>query len=157
MAPAHGCSAATIRLRVAFCSAPALGRRKQQRLGTGTLTGDGGTLQASTGGPLHRRQLGHNLERADSRRANDFTLSGAISGAGPLTVAGSNTVTLTHNNTFGGGVNLNSGTLRVGNNDALGTGTLTAGGGALSTDAHGPYTVANAINLHDQFDALRRE
>ncbi len=116
-------------------------------LGTGTLTGDDGTLQASTGGPFTIGNSVTILSGLTVGGANDFTLSGAISGAGPLTVAGSNTVTLTHNNTFGGGVSLNSGTLRVGNNGALGTGTLTAGGGALSTDANGPYTVNNSINL----------
>ena len=64
-----------------------------------------------------------------------------------MTKSGSSNVTLTHNNTITGGITLNAGSLVVGNNGALGSGTLTAGGGTLSTDSHGPYTVSNAINL----------
>ena len=128
-------------------SSGALAVGNNNALGTGTLTGDGGALQASTGGPYTVGNSVTILSGLTVSGANDFTVSGAISGAGALTVAGSNTVTLTHNNTFGGGVNLNSGTIAVGNNNALGSGTVTAGGGALSTDTHGPYTVANAINL----------
>ena len=42
---------------------------------------------------------------------------------------------------------LNAGTIIIGNNNALGSGTLTVGGGALTADSNGPYVVTNPVNL----------
>jgi autotransporter-associated beta strand protein len=54
---------------------------------------------------------------------------------------------LSGNNSFSDGVALNAGTLIIANNNALGTGTLTAGGGTLAADNNGPYVVNNAVSL----------
>lgn len=55
----------------------------------------------------------------------DSTYNGVISGSGGLIKNGAGVQTLTGANTFGGGVSLNAGGLVVGNNAALGTGTVT--------------------------------
>ena len=52
-------------------------------LGTGTLTADGGTLQASTGGPYTVGNSVTILSGLTLSGSNDFTLSGLVSGAGP--------------------------------------------------------------------------
>ncbi len=70
-----------------------------------------------------------------------------MGGSSTVIKAGAGTMRLTGNNMFTGGVTLNAGTLIIGNNNALGTGTLTAGGGALAADTNGPYIVTNAVNL----------
>src|SRR5206468_3597143 len=55
------------------------------------------------------------------------TLTGAIGGAGGLTLAGTGTVTLGNTaNTYGGGTNVQSGTVSVAADAALGTGNVTA-------------------------------
>jgi autotransporter-associated beta strand protein len=63
-----------------------------------------------------------------------LTAAGVVSDAGNgygLTLPGAGTVALSAANTFGGGVNLNAGTLNINNASALGTGTLTINGGAV--------------------------
>jgi autotransporter-associated beta strand protein len=66
---------------------------------------------------------------------------------GSITKTGPGAMHLSGNNTLSGGVALNAGTIIIGNNNALGLGTLTAGGGALAADNNGPYVVSNAISL----------
>ncbi|MDZ4817243.1 MAG: autotransporter-associated beta strand repeat-containing protein [Verrucomicrobiota bacterium] len=76
------------------------------------------------------------------------TVNGVISESGParaLTKAGSFTMVMTGNNTYGGGTILSNGILRVqGNNNALGTGGLTIYGG---TNEVSGLTLANNINF----------
>lgn len=98
--------------------------------------------------------------------ANNLTFGGAIGqtgGARSLTKLGVGALTLNGSNTFTGGVNLNAGTLNLGNAAALGTGTLiiTSGtldntsGGALTLSTNNPqiwngnfaFTGTNALNL----------
>jgi fibronectin-binding autotransporter adhesin len=81
--------------------------------------------------------------------ANTATISGVISnsvGGSPaaLVKSGSGTLRLTQANTFDGGVTLSSGTLAVGNSDALGAGDLTLSGGTLQADG-ATRTVANNV------------
>jgi autotransporter-associated beta strand protein len=57
----------------------------------------------------------------------NFTLSGAISGVGGLDKWGSNTVHLSGNNTFSGGILLESGTLSFDSDTAAGNGPLVIG------------------------------
>ncbi len=69
--------------------------------------------------------------------------TGLIGSGGVVTIAGggsSSTVNLTNANTYAGGTVLNSGTLRIGNAQALGFGTLTINGGAISQTAAGALT-----------------
>jgi autotransporter-associated beta strand protein len=84
-------------------------------------------------------------------QANDVRLNGVISGAGSLTKIGDGRLTLTGTNTYAGGTNLNVGTLRIDDGDAIGSGLLTTQDGTtfvagLSAGA-GTITLGNNINL----------
>jgi autotransporter-associated beta strand protein len=83
------------------------------------------------------------------------TLSGVLSGAGTLTTSGSSTagiyVALTGANTFGGGVRLQSGTFRLGNDAALGTGTLSITNGTMASDSSTARALTNAIGVYGNF------
>ena len=73
-------------------------------------------------------------------------LTGIISGAGALTKTGAGALTLSGNNTFTGGVNLNQGTINLGNTNCLGTvaGTLTIAAGTTLRNTLGTFlTLAN--------------
>ncbi|MFZ4484568.1 MAG: beta strand repeat-containing protein [Chthoniobacterales bacterium] len=93
--------------------------------------------------------LGGNLTVDAGANATDqVTMSGNIlntsglikTNAGILLLSGSG-------NTFTGGVTLGSGTLRVGNNSALGTGTFTINGGTFASDSSAARTITNAITM----------
>lgn len=71
-----------------------------------TLGANGGTLGVASGGTA-------------------LTVSGALTGAGPLTKSGAGTLTLGVANNYAGGTIINSGTLQVNNNAAAGPGGLT--------------------------------
>ncbi len=77
----------------------------------------------------------------------DFTLANNISGTGRILYTGVGTGDLTGNNTFSGGIDIRSGSLRVANVNALGTGavTSTTGGVILQIDNVGAQTLANDI------------
>jgi len=76
----------------------------------------------------------------------DSSITGAISGSGNLTKAGSGTLTITNNNSsYSGITRLNGGVLEIGHNGALGTGNFTMGASGItirSTDAT-DRTIAN--------------
>ena len=81
-----------------------------------------------------------------------LTLSGTISGSGGITKTGTGPLVLTGANTFTGGVNLSAGSLRVGNNAALGTGTATIGNATvLMPNSTASRTLANALSLSGSF------
>jgi autotransporter-associated beta strand protein len=101
------------------------------------------------------------LNVADGAAANDLVIAGAISqntgagsGAKTLTKSGSGTVFLQAASSFTGGVTVNAGTIRIGNQSALGTkntavGTVTvASGGTVDlngvTDATYGYTISGS-------------
>lgn len=76
-----------------------------------------------------------------------ITVSGVISGTGTgLTKTGSGTLALNNANTYDGTTTLTAGTIAVGNNSALGTGTLSLNGGTLQGDGTA-RTLANNITL----------
>jgi autotransporter-associated beta strand protein len=85
-------------------------------------------------------------------------LSGVMSGSGGFFRAGSGVTGLSGANTFSGGVSISSGTVRLGHNSALGTGTLTMTGGTLSSSAAAgagdrtltnPYSLSGSVVLGD--------
>ena len=80
-------------------------------------------------------------------QTSDTSVATMISGSSNLVIVGSGTLALTHANTYTGGTTHSSGTLAVGDNAALGTGTLTLGGGAISAYG-GAQTIANATLMN---------
>ncbi len=78
----------------------------------------------------------------------EVVISGIVSNGG-LVLAGSGDVTLSNANTFADGVTVSAGRLRVGNNSALGTGTLTlAAGTTLSSADSNAVTLANTVVIN---------
>lgn len=114
-------------------------------LGTGSLIAAGGT-QLDASAPVQLQNAVVLNGALTLPGSNDLTLAGAVSGSGGLVKNGASTLTLGNANSFGGGVQLNAGTLAVGNNGALGTGTLTTTGGT-TLSATAPVTLANAVTL----------
>src|SRR5260221_6884601 len=104
-------------------------------LGTGTLSFDGGTLEAlrAAGGIISTKDVtlaaGGGRFLADP--GTDSTLSGVISGIGAFTKDGAGRLTLTGQNTYEGGTNFNGGILAVDSAAQIGTGPLTFNGGNL--------------------------
>jgi autotransporter-associated beta strand protein len=94
--------------------------------------------------------------------AGNITVGGVISDGSNtygITKAGAQTLTLNGANTFKGGVTVNSGTVFIGNNSAMGTGTITLAGGTLSygyyNNFNNPVNVtgsATMVNTGDQSD-----
>ena len=86
--------------------------------------------------------------------AGNYVVSGtgSIAGATSLIKSGTGAVTLNTANTYTGGTTIQAGTIIVGNEAALGTGTLTASATLGSTatieaGGGGPYTINNTIDL----------
>ncbi|MFT3991762.1 MAG: autotransporter-associated beta strand repeat-containing protein [Luteolibacter sp.] len=89
-------------------------------------------------------------------------ISGNISGTGGSVQIGTTnsttnlaTLTLSGNNTFTGGFTLQSGTININSNTALGTGTLTLATGTstrmIDNTSASAVTIANAINVQTSF------
>ncbi len=79
----------------------------------------------------------------------NVTLSGAITNStAQLSKTGTSTLTLSGNSTFSGGYTNAAGTLAIGHNNALGTGTANfADGSVIRSADSSSYTVGNAINF----------
>ena len=75
------------------------------------------------------------------------TVSGTISGTGALVKSGSGSITLSGSNSYSGGTKMNAGTIFVGHNSALGSGTLTfaASGTGLASNDSTDRTISNAL------------
>jgi autotransporter-associated beta strand protein len=104
----------------------------------------GGNSALTFSGPV---TLTSNLNLAVSGSAT-ATLSGAVGQSGGtwgLTKNSGGLLVLSGNNTFGGNLTLNGGTLQVNNAAAAGTGTLTIQGGTFLAGA--PLTISNAVAL----------
>ncbi len=88
----------------------------------------------------------------DGTAANDLSISALISGATfGITKAGSGTLELSNANTYSGATNINAGSLKLSNIDALGTSnSLTVFSGANLDIAfnNGALTNSNSINLN---------
>jgi autotransporter-associated beta strand protein len=105
------------------------------------------TVVDSAGGDTFAGSVGIVLTGANSFEidAGTDSIAAVISGGGSLTKTGQNELDLTGANTFTGGTTLSAGTLSVGNNAALGTGTLALNGGTLQSS--GPFTLANRFTV----------
>ncbi|GAA5080879.1 autotransporter domain-containing protein [Lysobacter panacisoli] len=77
--------------------------------------------------------------------AHEVTLDGGVTGAGTLNKSGTGTLVLDGTNTFGGGLDIDAGTVRANTGDALGTGTIHIGDGSLQ--AGGDLVIGNDLVL----------
>ena len=84
---------------------------------------------------------------------HSFIKDGA-GGAGAVTIVGNNAVVLAGPNTFTGGLNLNSGSLRLAIDNAIGTGTLRINGGDIRSSL-ATRTVTNPVVLNGSFSLGR--
>ncbi len=98
-------------------------------LGLGGYNATIGSLNGSGGVSLGSGSL------TDGGNNTGASFGGVISGTGTFVKVGSAALTLTGTNTYSGGTTLSNGTLSVGNDNNLGTGTLTLNGGTLQTSA----------------------
>lgn len=114
---------------------------------TGVTTISGGTLQLGTGGTAGRLAsnsitVGSGATLAISR-SDDLTVSALISGAGGFTKSGAGTLTLTGNNTYGGGTTVAAGTLELGDGGSSGW----AGSGNISVADGATLAINRASNV----------
>ncbi|WP_156255167.1 autotransporter-associated beta strand repeat-containing protein [Sandarakinorhabdus oryzae] len=114
-------------------------------LGLGALVFTGGTtLRADTGVTLANAMTLNGLSNIDSN-GNTLTLDGLLSGPGTLVKGGLGTLVLNGANSYAGGTQLNVGTVQVGDNAALGTGTLTMADGTTLLAGVDGLNVGNAV------------
>lgn len=121
-------------------------------LGSGTFTlGADGTVRSTADGRDvgNAIALGANTLTIDG--ANDLELSGVISGTGDLDIAvgAGDVVTLSGASTFSGGVTISSAdaVLAIGDDDGLGSGSLTLGADAELRSTNDARVVGNDIAL----------
>jgi fibronectin-binding autotransporter adhesin len=141
-------------------------------LGSGPLTLNGGALTSAgttpytfgnaltlagsvtLGDPIHNGALAFNAPTgAVSGNAaltinSPVTITSALSGfGGSLTKNGAATLTLAGNSSYDSGTTINAGLLRVGNANALGSGTVTVNNAALSSSSTAAYSLPNPLSL----------
>ncbi len=110
------------------------------------------TINASgittTGDQLYAGPITLSQSTALTSSAGNITANGIIGGGVgiSLTLSSAGTINLLGVNTYAGGTVLNSGTLNVGNNNALGTGLLTMNGGTLTANTNS-LSLANAYAI----------
>ncbi|MGJ7904374.1 autotransporter domain-containing protein, partial [Lysobacter sp. 1R34A] len=130
-------------------NAGTLGVGNNLALGTGTLSVGGDAELTATAPAI---ALGNAITLASGAQlgiggSNDLVLNGSIGGPGGLAFDGSGTLTLGAANTFGGGFELDAGTLALGNSAALGSGALSIGGNANLSAAVAGIDLANAVEV----------
>ncbi|MGJ7505336.1 MULTISPECIES: autotransporter outer membrane beta-barrel domain-containing protein [unclassified Variovorax] len=127
----------------------------QDQAFTGTTTISAGVLQLGNGGTSGSVK-GNIVDNATLliNRSDALTLSGTISGTGSLVKEGAGTTTLTAANSYDGGTALKQGRLNVGNNLALGTGTLAMDDGTTLGFAADGLNLANAVVLTGNNDPV---
>jgi autotransporter-associated beta strand protein len=113
---------------------------------------DPGTVTSATPGTV-TFQPSLPLVLADSQTWSLATgtaaiVSGNVTGAARLTLAGPGLVTLAGNNTYSGGTDLAGGTLALGSDSALGSGPLTVSGPARIFSPSTSRTLTNSVLLH---------
>lgn len=80
--------------------------------------------------------------------SGNTVISGILSGPGGLTKTGTGMLTLSGDNTHGGDTTLTAGTLTIGHDNALGTGSIQLNGGTLSPLDSGGFNLSNAVFLN---------
>lgn len=115
----------------------------------GITTINGGTLQIGNAGLTGALGPGSITDNASLvfNRSNGIvqgTDFGPIDGTGSVTQAGTGTVNL-FGNSYSGGTVINSGTVIVGGDNSLGTGSVTVAGATLSGSTAADVTLANAL------------
>ena len=82
--------------------------------------------------------------------AGNIAVNGVISDGGSglgISKSGTGALALTASNTYSGATILSAGTLQIGNNSALGAGTLTVNGGAITSTGTNGFSLANPLSL----------
>ena len=79
--------------------------------------------------------------------ATNSTISGVISDSGQIIKSGTGTWTLTGANTYTGATTINQGTLQIGADNNLGTGSITVDGGALRTTNTMTITASRSLSF----------
>jgi autotransporter-associated beta strand protein len=137
--------------------------------GTGNLWDAGGTLNWSDGANLVVYSDGTTITFDQSGSNNTSTTlsgtlqpnsvtvnatknysltgNGVLASAMTMTKSNSGTFTINTTNTFSGGINLNAGTVSLGNAGAGGVGALRFNGGALTFSGSGQPTFANPLTI----------
>lgn len=117
---------------------------------TGTTTISAGTLQIGDNVTIGGGSIGTGNVITDGtfllNRPDAYTVGAAIGGSGTIVKQGSGTATLNGNNSFAGAVTVATGTLKLGNSNALGStaaGTTIQSGATL--DVNGRVTPAGEI------------
>ncbi len=95
------------------------------RLGgtNGSIAGDVNTGDAVNNGTL------------EFARSNEIDFGGVISGSGAVQQTGTGTTTLTADNSYSGGTTISAGTLRLGDDGAVGSGVITHKAGTLEVSS----------------------
>lgn len=78
--------------------------------------------------------------------AGEIDMTGALSGAGGVTKAGSGLLTLTGNNVYTGATGINAGTLRAGSNTAIGDNSAVTLAGTATLDLNGRSETVGSLN-----------
>src|SRR5207249_3309807 len=101
-------------------------------------------------GPINAQGFDLTVETEDTQGfPGTFIFNSGISGTNTatLTFQGPGSLTLNGAGTYGGGTTVTSGTLFVGNDSAVGTGTLTLDDGTTILAASGDHAIGNAVTL----------
>jgi autotransporter-associated beta strand protein len=120
---------------------------------SGGLIFGGGTLQFLSGFTTGRAVTLNAGGGTFDTNGNNATLAGVIGGSGSLTKIGAGTLVLSSANSYSGGTTLAAGTLRLENNQALGTGALTTTGSVV--DYANGITIANPIVINSNTTQLQ--
>jgi autotransporter-associated beta strand protein len=118
---------------------------------SGVITLGGGTLQHTSTNTFDYSSrfstAANQSYRVDTNAQNVTWATALTSSGGVLVKLGAGALTLGVANSFSGGTTLSAGTLRVGNNAALGTGAVALNGGTLSSDSSTTRTLANNLTV----------
>ena len=144
-----GGSAASVSFNIAQNSNVIFGA--DQTYAGGTVI-SAGSLQVGEGGTAGALGSGSVTNNGSLilNKSNNVVLSNAISGSGSLVQSGSNIVSIASANSYTGATTINSGTIRVTANEALGTGaagTTVNSGGALRLNLVN-YSTAEALSIN---------
>ncbi|MEY4799008.1 MAG: hypothetical protein RI978_1309 [Verrucomicrobiota bacterium] len=112
--------------------------------GTVTVNRNASIVQSGTNGNINLASTVFNVNAGAT-----LTSNAVLQGTSTLTKGGVGELVLTGTSTYSGGTTLNAGGLHIGNNAALGTGTITFSGanGWLSSDGTTARTLANALTF----------